>query len=159
MAALQMLGQFWQFFLVLVMIFFGPFRCFCRCGISLTLSSTMSKPNAMRPVTLTHNSVTDKYFTAIWNRSLFHIVVSFFLICFPWIEFLRLIRLFDWFVLLSSHLLYYLFSPRQFFCVSTQNMQFHFWNYSVHWDFAIPWSFFGSILVNLFLSCIFFKYG
>ena len=24
-----------------VKIFFGPFRCFCRCGISLTLSSTM----------------------------------------------------------------------------------------------------------------------
>ena len=146
------------------MIFFSPFRFSLSMWYQSNLKFTngtlpVSKLNAIRPVTLNHNSVTDKYFTAIWNRSLFHIVLSFFLICFSWIEFLRLIRLFDWFVLLSSHLLYYLFSPLQFFCVSTQNMQFYFWNYSVHWDFAIPWSFFGSILVNLFFSCIFLKYG
>ena len=121
--------QFWQFFLMLVMIFFSPFRFFLSMWYQSNLKFNngtlpVSKLNAIRPVTLTHNSVTDKYFIAIWNCSLFHIVLSFFLICFSWIEFLRLIRLFDWFVLLSSHVLYYLFSPLQFSCVRTQNMQF-----------------------------------
>lgn len=125
MAALQMRRHFWQCFLMLVMIFFSPFRFFLSMWYQSNLKFNngtlpVSKLNAIRPVTLTHNSVTDKYFTAIWNRSLFHIVLSFFLICFSWIEFLRLIRLFDWFVLLSSHLLHYLFSPLQFFCVCTQ---------------------------------------
>lgn len=111
MAALQMRRQFWQCFLMLVMIFFSPFRFFLSMWYQSNLKFNngtlpVSKLNAIRPVTLTYNSVTDKYFTAIWNRSLFHIVLSFFLICFSWIEFLRLIRLFDWFVLLSSHLKY-----------------------------------------------------
>lgn len=125
MAALQMRRQFWQFFYAS----YDFLQSFSLFFLSMWYQSNLkfnngtlpvSKLNAIRPVTLTHNSVTDKHFTAIWNRSLFHIVLSFFLICFSWIELLRLIRLFDWFVLLSSHLLYYLFSPLQFFCVSTQ---------------------------------------
>ena len=127
-----MLRQFWRFFLVLVMIFFSPFRLFLPMWYQSNLKFNngtlpVSKLNAGRPVTLAHNSVTDKYFTAIWNRSFPHcsFFLSFFLFyLFFLIEFLRLIRLFDWFVLLSSHVLYYLFSPLQFSCVRTQNMQF-----------------------------------
>ena len=89
MASFQMLRQFWQFFLVLVMIFFSPFRLFLSMWYQSNLKFNngtlpVSKLNAVRPVTLAHNSVTDKNFTAIWNRSFPHcpFFLSFFFICF-----------------------------------------------------------------------------